>query len=89
MNSAPTSPTPPRPSVEPRRGIEELRPRVLWVEDGVDLDRLLKILDFPEPQAVSSIHTDDANRRKSSHPKPSGLASARNGSRLRVQAARE
>jgi hypothetical protein len=51
MNSASTAPTPPRPSVEPRRGIgiEELRPRILWVEDGVDLERLRKILDFPEP----------------------------------------
>jgi hypothetical protein len=36
--------------IQPRRGIEELRPRILWVEDGVDLDRLRKILDFPEPQ---------------------------------------
>jgi hypothetical protein len=50
MNSASTAPTPPTPSVAPRRGIEELRPRILWVEDGVDLDRLRKILDFPEPQ---------------------------------------
>ena len=42
----------PTAPVQPRRGIgiEELRPRILWVEDGVDLDRLQKTLDFPEPQ---------------------------------------
>jgi hypothetical protein len=50
MSDVQTAPTPPTPSAAPRRGIEELRPRVLWVEDGVDLDRLRKILDFPEPQ---------------------------------------
>ena len=26
--------------IQPRRGIEELRPRVLWVRDEVDLERL-------------------------------------------------
>jgi hypothetical protein len=32
--------------VQPRRGIEELRPRILWVEDGMDLERFEKFLAF-------------------------------------------
>jgi hypothetical protein len=45
MRHVPTAPTPPTPSVAPRRGIEELRPRILWVEDGVDLERFQKSLE--------------------------------------------
>ena len=38
--------TPPTPSAAPRRGIEELRPRILATWDEVDLAKFQKFLDI-------------------------------------------
>jgi hypothetical protein len=46
MSDVPTAPAPPTPSAAPRRGIEELRPRIVATWDVVDLAKFEKFLAF-------------------------------------------
>ena len=58
MSDVPTAPTPPRPSVEPRRGIgiEELQSRILWVRDEVNVKIFEKyVSDLLTPMEVGAI----------------------------------